>query len=92
MFLNEYRKKCRKANIEFNMKGITPGIDYYRKDNTVLFSLINDLPLRIRILNEIELEHPNWISTFKEPLSTGSRIYDSYYSIAKAGISTLDET
>ena len=92
LFLNEYRKKCRKANIEFNMKGITPGIDYYRKDNTVLYSLINDLPLRIRILNEIELEHPNWISTFKEPLSTGSRIYDSYYSIAKAGISTLDET
>ena len=52
LFLNEYRKKCRKINIEFNMKGITPGIDYYRKDNTVLYSLINDLPLRIRILNE----------------------------------------
>ena len=91
LFLNEYRKKCRKLNIEFNMKGITPGIDYYRKDNTVLYSLVRDLPLRIRILNEIEIEHPEWISTFKEPLSTGSRINDSYYSITKAGISTLDE-
>ena len=91
LFLNEYRKKCRNLNIEFNMKGITPGIDYLRKDNTVLYSLIKDLPLRIRILNEIEFEHPEWISTFKEPLSTGSRIYDSYYSITKAGISTLDE-
>ena len=92
LFLNEYRKKCRSLNIEFNMKGITPGIDYYRKDNTVLYSLIRDLPLRIRILNEIEIEHPEWISTFKEPLSIGSRINDSYYSITKAGISTIDET
>lgn len=92
LFLNEYRKKCRKLNIEFNMKGITPGIDYYRKDNTVLYSLIKDLPLRIRILNEIEIEHPEWISTFKEPLSVGSRLNDSYYSITKAGIFTLDET
>ena len=91
LFLNEYRKKCRDLNIEFNMKGITPGIDYYRKDNTVLYSLVKDLPLRIRILNEIENEHPEWISTFKEPLSIGSRIYDSYYSIAKAGITTLDD-
>ena len=91
LFLNEYRKKCRKLNIEFNMKGITPGIDYFRKDNTVLYSLIRDLPLRIRILNEIEIEHPEWISTFKEPLSIGSRINDSYYSITKAGITTLDE-
>ena len=91
LFLNEYRKKCRKLNIEFNMKGITPGIDYYRKDNTVLYSIVRDLPLRIRILNEIEIEHPEWINTFKEPLSTGSRIYDSYYSITKAGFSTLDE-
>lgn len=91
LFLNEYRKKCRALNIEFNMKGITPGIDYYRKDNTVLYSLIKDLPLRIRILNEIEIEHPEWINTFKEPLSIGSRINDSYYSITKAGISTLDE-
>ena len=92
LFLNEYRKKCRSLNIEFNMKGITPGIDYYRKDNTVLYSLIRDLPLRIRILNEIEIEHLEWISTFKEPLSIGSRINDSYYSITKAGISTIDET
>lgn len=91
LFLNEYRKKCRALNIEFNMKGITPGIDYYRKDNTVLYSLIKDLPLRIRILNEIEIEHPEWINTFKEPLSIGSRINDSYYSITKAGISTIDE-
>ena len=50
------------------MKGITPGIDYYRKDNTVLYSIVRDLPLRIRILNEIEIEHPEWINTFKEPL------------------------
>lgn len=92
LFLNEYRKKCRNLNIEFNMKGITPGIDYYRKDNTVLYSLLRDLPLRIRILNEIEIEHPEWISTFKEPLSIGSRINDSYYSITKAGITTIDET
>ena len=91
LFLNEYRKKCRKLNNEYNMKGITPGIDYNRKDNTVLYSLIRDLPLRIRILNEIEIEHPEWISTFKEPLSTGSRINNSYYSITKAGFSTLDE-
>ena len=92
LFLNEYRKKCRNLNIEFNMKGITPGIDYLRKDNTVLYSLLKDLPLRVRILNEIELEHPEWIATFKEPLSTGSRIYNSYYSITKAGISTIDDT
>ncbi len=91
LFLNEYRKKCRKLNIEFNMKGITPSIDYMRKDNTVLYSLVRDLPLRIRILNEIEIEHPEWISTFKEPLSTASRINNSYYAIAKAGITSFDE-
>lgn len=90
LFLNEYRKKCREQNIEFNMKGLNKGIDTTRKDNTILYSLISDIPKRVKILNEIEIEHPEWIDMFGSPLSSASKIYDSYYGVTHPGIYSID--
>lgn len=87
LFLNEYIKKCHLYGLNIDMKGFTQGCNYKGKgkDKTVLYLSLNDLPLNIKILEEIKEEHPNWINSFGTPSHACSKYHDSYYGICHNG-------
>ncbi len=91
LFITEYIKKCKKYGLDFQMKGIDAFPGYTGKDMTILYSLLGDLPIRIKILNEIQKEHPDWIDTFGSPLSVCGTINDSYYGISHIGTYIVKE-
>jgi len=84
LFLKEYISKCMKMDINHDMKGfITTGTQ--NKDRAVLYVEVEELPTRIKILNEICMDHPEWIESFGTPLSNTGVFKNSYYGICHIG-------
>ena len=93
LFLMEYIKKCRQNHIECDMKGMDKGnlVDYPGKDQTIFYSFLHDFPTRIKILEEIKREHPEWIETFGSPISGCATLNNSYYGIGHIGAYSINE-
>lgn len=82
LFLGEYIYKCINNNLSYHMVGLNHlGIN---KDRTILYTSKNDLPLKIKILNEIKKEHPDWNEKFGSPIASGATLNNSYYAISFA--------
>lgn len=81
-FLELYTKKCIERHIPFDMKG-DRGSEGDRQDKTVLYAHEENLDDVLEILEEIENEIPEVISTFGSPVSSGYNY--SYYSLCSCG-------
>jgi len=83
LFFESYIKKCLKYGIGYCIKG--KEADAPVKDRTILYLSIEQLPIVIKILNEIEYEHPEWIETFGTPPSNTGILNNSYYGVCHIG-------
>lgn len=85
LFLIEYAKKCISNGIDICVTGMCDEEFFILKDATTIYSLISDLPIRIKILEEIRLEHPEWITLFGSPNSFSHINKNRYYGVSHCG-------
>jgi hypothetical protein len=73
------------------MKGIDKGPGYEGKDMTIFYSILSEVPTRIKILNEIREEHPEWIDSFGTPPLMCGTLNGSYYGVCHVGTYSLSK-
>ncbi len=84
-FLKLYAQLCNVYKINYNMKGIYKPVDIDENDMGILYLNPDDLTLRIRIIERIINDHPDWIKEFGEPPLNCSRFGTGIYGIAHGG-------
>ena len=91
LFLYEYIKRCRNYGIDYDMKGLDGVYGCKEKDMTIFYTLLHELPIRIKILDDIEKEKPELVAKFGTPPLGCGRINNSYYGISHIGPYSIKE-